>query len=184
MPSFNQTFLERGQDMVTLFNEQDANTDITGDWVKVRDYERVAVFLCKFGTEDVDDIGLQLLQGTDATGAGSKALTAIDRTWYKTGTLTSQTVWTAGTAITTTTDFVAFGSAVPTGATRVIADVNTDALILQVDFETTKLDADGGFDWFTVFIEGDNVNNAVLLTCFVVLMGCRYPQAIPLTSIA
>ena len=177
-------FFERGNDIITLFWEQDGNTDITGDWVKMTNYERAYVLLVKAGTEDVDDIGLQLLQGTDATGAGSKALSGITRTWYKTGTMTAQTVWTAGTAITTATDFVSFGSAVPTGATRVLADVNTSALQLLVEINADAFDVANSFDWFTAFIEGDNVNNAVLLTAQAILSNGLYPQNLPLSAIS
>ena len=186
MPIFNQPFLESGCDIIPLVNQADANTDITGDWVKLRDYTRVSVLLAKYGTEDVDDLGLQFLQGQDATGTGSKALSmpANTRVWYKTGVLTSQTVWTAATAFTAAVDGIAFGSSVPTGFTRVIADVNTDALLVMVDFETTQLDIDGAFDWFTVFIEGDSVNNACLMSLWAILMGGRFPQNVPLSAIS
>jgi len=185
MAEFNRTFFERGQDFVTLWNEQDANTDITGDWIKLRDYSRALVVMEKFGTEDVDDLGLQFLQATDAAGSGSKALSipSNGRYFTKTGTLTSATVWTAGT-LTALTDGLGFGSALPTGFVRVIADVNTAALLLAVDIESAWLDIDGGFDWFTGFIEGDNVNNACLISAFVILLGGRFPQAVPLSAIS
>ena len=186
MAEHNRSFFERGQDIIPLFNESDANTDITGDWVKLRDYTRVAVLLAKYGTEDVDDLGLQFLQATSATGTSSKALNfpANGRIAYKTGTLTSQTVWTQFTPSTSTIDGIAFGSSVPSGFTRVVADVNTSALLLLAEFQTTELDADGGFNWFTAFIEGDNVNNACLLSCWAILMGGRFPQATPLSAIS
>ena len=182
----NKGFFERGCDIIPLFNESDANTDITGDWVKLRDYGRVGVLLAKYGTEDVDDLGLQFLQATAAAGTGSKALNfpANGRIWYKTGTLTSQTVWVAVTASTSTIDGIAFGASVPTGFTRCVADVNTDALLLYAEFETTALDVDGGFDWFTAFIEGDNVNNTVLLSAWAILMDNRFPQNVPLSAIS
>ena len=181
---YNQSFFEAGNDIINLFHESDCNTDVTGDWVKLRDYQRAYVLLIKGGSEDVDDIGLQLLQGQDATGTGSKALSAIWRTWYKTGTITSQTAWTAGTAITTITDFVCFGSSVPTGATRVIADVNTNALQLLVEILPEHLDSNGSFDWFTAFIEGDNVNNSCLVSAYVILQNGKYRGALPLSSIS
>lgn len=183
--TYNQSFFEAGHDIITLAHEQDANTDITGDWVKLSDYEGPCyVLLHKAGTEDVDDLGLQLLQATDASGTSSKALSGIYRTWYKTGTMTSQTVWTAGTTITTATDFVAFGASVPTGATRVVADVNTSALMLLVEFMPHSLDSNGGFDWFTAFIEGDNVNNTVLVSLYAILTNGKYRGALPLSSIS
>lgn len=178
----NGSLFDRGFDMITLFAEQDANSDITGDWLKMVNYQRATVFVCKFGTEDVDDLGLQLLQATSNAGAGSKALTA-SRYWYKTGTLTSQATWTAGVH-STAADGLAFGASVPSGFTRTVADVNTDPLILATDFHASDLDADNGYKFFTVFVEGDNVNNAVLLTSFVILMDCRFPGAVPPSSLS
>src|SRR4051812_8007853 len=95
-PFFNGSFFEAGCDLIPLINGADINgTTTTGDWLKGRDYQRVGILLAKFGSEDVDDTGLQFLQGTSAAGAGSKALSlpANRPAWYKTGTLTSQTVW-------------------------------------------------------------------------------------------
>lgn len=186
MAEFNKSFFERGMDIIPLVNQGDADTDITGDWVKLRDYDRVGVLLAKYGTEDVDDLGLQLLQGTTAAGGDSKALAlpANSLVMTKTGTLTSQTVWTR-TLAAAAIDGMAFGSSVPTGFTRVIADVNTNALLLYAEFEVqAALDVDGGFDWFTVFVEGDNVNNACLLSVWAILMGGRFPQAVPLSAIS
>jgi hypothetical protein len=180
----NRSLFNDGLDIINLANQADANTDITGDWVKLRDYPRAYVLLSKFGSEDVDDLGLQLLQATDATGAGSKALSCITRTWYKTGTLTSQTVWVPGTAIATPTDFVCFGASVPTGATRVVADVNTSPLLLLVEILATDLDVANGFDWFTAFIEGDNVDNSCLITLQAILKDCKFMGALPPSAIS
>lgn len=185
MPSFNASFFERGQDLINLFHQADGDTDITGDWVKLRDYTRVGVLLIKGGSEDVDDLGLQLLQATDASGTSSKALSlpANSLVMTKTGTLTSATVWTR-TLTSAAIDGMAFGSSVPSGFTRVIADVNTNPLLLYAEFEVTALDIDSGFDWFTAFVEGDNVNNACLLSAWAVLMDGNYPQAVPLSAIS
>lgn len=181
----NCSFFESGHDIIPLCNQADADTDITGDWIKLRDYHRVGVLLAKYGTEDVDDLGLQLLQATDASGTSSKALSlpANSLVMTKTGTLTSQTVWTR-TQTTAAIDGMAFGSSVPTGFTRVIADVNTNALLLYAEFEATALDADNGFDWFTIFIEGDNVNNACLVSAWVILQEGKFKQAVPLSAIS
>ena len=181
----NLGLFERGCDIIPLANQADANTDITGDWVKLTNYNRIGILLAKYGSEDVDDLGLQFLQGTDATGAGSKALSlpANRPIWYKTGTLTSQNVWTA-TSLAAAADGLAFGSSVPTGFTRTVADVNTSALLLYTELLATDLDADNRFDWMTAFIEGDNVDNSCLVSIWAILMGGAYPQLTPLTAIA
>jgi Na+/H+ antiporter NhaD/arsenite permease-like protein len=85
---------------------------------------------------------------------------------------------------TTAADGLAFGASVPTGFTRTVADVNTAALLLAVDIMATDLDVDGGFDWFTVFIEGDNVNNACLISAWAILYSGRFHQNVPLSAIS
>lgn len=182
---FNRNFFERGQDIIPLINQGDIDTDITGDWVKVRDYNRVGFLMAKYGTEDVDDQGMQLLQATDASGTSSKALSVPigASLYYKTGTLTSQTVWTK-VSVTAAIDGMAFGSSVPTGFTRIVSDVNTNALLVYVEFETTNLDTNNSFDWVTCFFEGDNCNNACLVSVWAILGGGRYPQSVPLSAIS
>lgn len=182
---FNKGFFEGGFDIIPLFNQADANgAATTGDWVKLRDYDRVGFLLAKYGSEDVDDSSLQFLQGTTAAGGDSKALSlpANRPIWYKTGTLTSQTVWTK-TSVTSAVDGIAFGSSVPSGSTRVITDVNTSALLLYTELLATDLDADNGFDWVTAYL-GNNANNALLFSAWAILMGGRYRQAVPLSAIS
>jgi hypothetical protein len=184
VPVFNAAFLESGCDIIWLANQADANTDVTGDWIKLRDYTRVGILLSKLGTEDVDDLGLQFLQATTNAGTSKALVLPANRpVWYKTGTLTSQTVWTRATS-TTDTDGIAFGSSVPTGFTRFAADVNTSALLLYTELLASDLDVDGGYSWMTCFVEGDNVDNACLLSVQALLLGGRFPQAVPLSCIS
>lgn len=183
MPEFNASFFERGMDYINLVHESDADTDFDTDWFKMRDYERALIIIKKLGSEDVDTLGFQFVQGTDATGAGAKAL-SVSRYWRKQGTMTSQTVWTKG-ELTTADDIVGIGSAAPSGGTLVVAtDVNTDPVILAVEVMATDLDADNGFDWLAVRVEGDEVNNACKVSVDVILMGGRFPQAVPLSAIS
>lgn len=185
MSKFNMGLFEAGCDIIPLINQGDGNgAALTGDWVKLRDYARVGILLAKYGSEDVDDGSLQFLQGTDAAGGSSKALSlpANRPFWYKTGTLTSQTVWTKS-SITTAVDGLAFGSSVPSGSTRAIADVNTSALLLYTELLTTDLDVDNQFDWFTAYL-GNNANNAVLFSAWAILMCGQYPQQTPLSAIS
>ncbi len=185
MSEFNATLFERGMDAIPLFNQADGNgADITGDWVRLTNYDRVGILLAKYGSEDVDNCSLQFLQGTTAAGADSKALSlpAERPIFYKTGTLTSQTVWTK-TSLAAAADGLAFGSSVPSGHTRTVADVNTNALLLYTELLAADLDADNGFDWLTAFI-ANNSNNAVLFSAWAILMGGRFPQAVPLSAIS
>lgn len=185
MSLFNCGFFESGCDIIPLINQGDGNAAaLTGDWVKLANYARVGILLAKYGSEDVDDSSLQFLQGTTAAGGGSKALSlpANRPIWYKTGTLTSQTVWTK-TSVTAAVDGIAFGSSVPSGSTRVIADVNTSALLLYTELLATDLDVDAGFDWVTAYL-GNNANNALLFSAWAILQGGRFPQVVPLSAIS
>jgi hypothetical protein len=182
----NCGFFERGCDVINLLQQADANgATTTGDWVKLRDYARVGVLVVKGGSEDCDDTSIQFLQATDASGTSSKALSMPIGTSvkYKTGTITSQTVWTAVTPFTAAVDGIAVGSSVPSGSTRVIADLTTAAFHLYVEFQATELDADNGFDWFTIYL-GNNANNALLISAWAILMDGRYKQSVPLSSIS
>lgn len=185
MAEFNASFFERGQDVIQLFHQADANgAATTGDWVKMRDYDRVGILLVKGGSEDVDDSSLQFLQGKDASGTDSKALSlpANRPIFYKTGTITSQTVWTQ-TSVTSAVDGIAFGSSVPSGSTRVITDATTSVIHIYTELHAQDLDVDGGFDWVTAYL-GNNANNALLFSAWAFLMGGRFPQAVPLSAIS
>jgi hypothetical protein len=184
MAEFNRNFFERGMDIIPLINQGDADTDITGDWVKMRDYSRCLLLIAKYGTEDVDTLGFQVYQATSAAGGSAKAVSALFPYWYKQGTLTSQTVWTAG-RLTTADDILGVGSSAPSGGTLVVAtDTNTDAFLLAIDVQVTDLDMDNGFDWLTVQVEGDEVNNAVLISAWAILLGGHYAQNVPLSAIS
>jgi hypothetical protein len=182
MAEFNASFFERGMDIIPLINQGDANTDITSDWIKMRDYNRLLVVIAKYGSEDVDTLGFQFLQATSNGGTG-KGIN-VSRYWTKQGTLTSQTVWTAGT-LTTPDDIVGIGSAAPTGGTLIVGtDVNTSPCIVAVDIQASDFDADNGYDWFALQVEGDEVDNACLISAWAILMGGRFPQLVPLSAIS
>lgn len=181
---FNDTFFGRGCDIIPLVNQGDADTDITGDWVKLTNYARCLLLIAKYGSEDVDTFGVQVVQATDASGTSAKGVSALFPYWYKQGTLTSQTVWTAG-RLTSADDILGVGSAAPTGGTLVTAtDTNTSPFLLAIDVQATDLDADNGFDWLSVTLEGDESNNALLISAWAILYDGRFPQTTPLSAIS
>lgn len=180
---FNQTLFESGYDIHPLFFQQDGDTDITGDWISLRDYERVYVLLIKGGSEDVDTGSVAFLQATDNAASGAKAL-ACRRCWYKTGTMTGQGTWTPVTVGSgTPDDSLAFGSSATTGSTSVVSDVNTSPLYLLCELLAEDLDAANGFDHFTAFVEGDEVNNSCLYTALAILANGSFRGAIPLNPL-
>src|SRR5690349_8306693 len=128
MSHFNASFFEQGMDIINVINQGDADTDITGDWINLSKYSRVLWLISKFGSEDVDTLGFQIVQAT-SNGGTAKGVSGLYRYWYKQGTLTSATVWTAGT-LTSADDILGIGSAAPTGGSLVVAtDTNTDAIV-------------------------------------------------------
>lgn len=177
-------FFDAGFDVIPLINQGDADTDITGDYVSMRNYDTCTILVAKYGSEDVDTIGVQILQATDVSGTSEKAVSAKFPYRFKQGTLTSQTVWTAG-QLTTADDILGVGSAAPSGGTLVTTvDVNTDAFLLAIDVRAADLDASNGFDCLTVKIEGDEVNNALLMSAWAILGNSRYPQKVPISAIS
>lgn len=180
----NMNFFESGCDIIPLINQGDANTDVTGDWVRMTHYDRATILIAKYGTEDVDTLGFQIVQATDASAGGVKEVTALFPYWYKQGTLTSATVWTAG-RLTTADDILGVGSAAPTGGTLVVAtDTNTDAFLLAIDVQASDLDIANGFDWLTVRVEGDEVDNSCLISAWAILHGGRFKQLVPISAIS
>lgn len=183
MSHFNANFFEQGMDIINVVNQGDADTDITGDWVKVRDYDRVLWVISKFGTEDVDTLGFQIVQAT-ADGGSAKGVSGLYEFWYKQGTLSSQATWTYG-KLTSADDILGIGSAAPSGGSLVVAsDTNTSAIVLCIDMPVEFMDVAGGYDWATIQIEGDETNNAVLVTVQAILIGSRFAQRVPLSAIS
>lgn len=173
------TFFEAGCDIHPLVWQSDANSDVAMDWVSLKNYDRCLLLFTKLGSEDVDDLGIEVKQATDTAGTGSKAL-AVSKCWYKTGTMTAQGTWTeVNVGSGTADDFISFGASVPSGATRVVADVNTNALLLAIEVKADDLDVNGGFNSISATVEGDNVDNACLVSCIAVLHDGYLPRAIP-----
>lgn len=178
-----KNFFNLGCDIIPLVNQGDADTDITGDWVNMGLYDWCTLLIAKYGSEDVDTLGFQVYQATDNSGTSAKGVSSCFDYWYKQGTLTSQTVWTQG-KLSTADDILGVGSAAPTGGSLAVAtDTNTDAFLLAIAVHAQDLDVSNGFDWLTVNIEGDEVNNACLISAWAILGGARYTQKVPLSAI-
>lgn len=177
-------FFDSGFDIIPLINQGDADTDITGDWVKMSNYDTCTLLIAKYGTEDVDTLGFQVVQATSASGGSSKAVSAKFTYRYKQGTLTSAGTWTYG-QLSTADDILGVGSAAPTGGTLAVStDTNTDAFLLAIDVTADMLDVDNDFNWLTVQVEGDELNNACLISAWAILGNSRYPQRVPLSAIS
>lgn len=176
----NNTLFGLGVDIIPDAINTDANNTINGDWVSLRNYERGYVLLTKPAGTAGDDLKLTINQARDNAGTGSKVATgAIQRIWYKVGTMTSQNTWTAvdlGASPVSSLDFVSVNGvdiASDTSAAVVIVEVMADAL-----------DTNGGFCFVQASWDGAEIGNALLINSHWILIGNAYPRSVPLTALS
>lgn len=168
-------FFEAGYDLIPDLINQDANADLTGDRICVRNYERAYAVLMKPAGSAGDDLSLQLNQATAASSGSTKALT-FNRWWYKIGTMTSQDTWTAVEEATATADL---DLQTPTDY---LSDVSASVIVVEV--RADSLDLANGYSFVYWFNDGTDIGNALVLSLFWILKGNRYAQKIPLTALS
>ena len=176
----NKTFFEAGFDIIPDIVAGDANADLTGDWVNLKNYERAYLVIIKPAGTAGDDLAIHLQQATSAAGGSAKDLNWT-KLWYKKGSTNSfaaVATWTAVTLATAASDIDLDG--VETGDLA----LDTSGAVIVVEVLTESLDASGGFCFVNNILEGDDVGNALVLNQFWLLMGSRFPQSIPLTAIS
>lgn len=178
MPAANlQNLFEAGFDFVPDLINQDVNTDLTGDWISLRHYERAYLLLIKPSGTAGDDLAIRLQQATDNAAAGAKALT-FTKLWYKKGTMTAQGTWTAVELATASSDLDLDSVNGADLAT------DTSAAVILVEVRADSLDGANGFAFVNVLYEGDDISNALVINSHWLLMGNRFPQAIPISPLA
>lgn len=155
----------------------DANSDLDGDWVSLKNYDGCLVVVAKEAGTAGDDISIKLLQATDVSGTSSKALN-FNHLYHKVGTQTGVGVFTK-VALTSETNDLDTASV---NSTDLLAD--DVAALFVVDVRASDLDADNSFDCIQVSIEGDDLSNTCEVYCQYILYGARYPSSIPVTAIA
>jgi hypothetical protein len=175
MSVYNKDIFEAGFDFVPDALNQDANSDVTGDWINLENYDRAYLLMLKPAGTAGDDLSIALQQSTLATGGDAKALT-FSRWWYKKGTLSSQGTWTAVVESTATSDL---DLGTPTDYA-----MDTVAAVVLVEVRADSLDINGGFKFINAIWEGDDIGNALVINSHWILMGSRFPQAIPLSPLA
>lgn len=169
---------------------QDANSDITGDRIKLRDYAGV-LFLCykPAGTAG-DDIQLEAQQHTAATSGSSASLSFRNVAWNLGNTaITATQGWVFGhldtpaatwdTGVTSVTPYSsqdATNFPVGTAVTDLLGDTN--AAMFAIDVKSDELT--DGYDWFSINSEGDNVGNSLTTQGFYIPYGAKYGGHAPL----
>lgn len=176
----NQTFFEAGYDIIPDIVAGDANSDLTGDWISLRNYERAYLVIIKPAGSAGDDLAIHLQQATDAAGTSAKDLNWT-RLWYKKGSTNSFAAvptWTAITLATAASDVDLDGA-----ATGDLA-LDTSGAVIIVEVLAQSLDISGGFCFVNNIIEGDDVGNALVLNQFWLMANGKFKQAVPLTAIS
>jgi hypothetical protein len=173
----NTSLLESIQ-IVTAFAPSDINTDATGDWVSLKNYDGCLVCFHKAAGTAGDDPSILMEQATDVAGTGNKALN-FARIYAKVGAtaLTGVGTFTKYT-FTATNDL----DLVTVGGTDIAAD--TGEALIVVNIRASDLDVDGGFDCIRFSIEGDDIGNSTYAAGWYILYGASYPSASPLSAIA
>ncbi len=178
----NCTFFEAGFDIVPDIVAGDANSDLTGDWIAMRGYERAYLVIIKPAGTAGDDLSIHLQQATAAAGTSAKDLT-FTRLWYKKATaggnvFSATGTWTAVTLTTATADLDL--------ASVNSTDIETDeqGTVIMVEVMASSLDADNGFDFVNNIIEGDDIGNALIINQFWLMANGKYKQAVPLSALA
>lgn len=176
----NNTLFGLGVDIIPDAINTDANNTINGDWISLRNFERGYVLLTKPAGTAGDDLKLTINQARDNAGTGSKVATgAIQRIWYKVGTMTAQNTWTfvdLGANASASVDLVSVNGV------DIVSDTNPAVVLFEVMADA--LDTNGGFSFVQASWDGAEVAVALLINSHWVLVGNAYPRSVPLTSLS
>jgi len=167
--NMNADFGEQVQ-VVPGFGPVDMSTGANaGDWVSMKNYERVTVCFYKGAGTAGDDPTLLIQQATAVAGTGAKDLVAVDKVYVKQGTLANIGTFTITTQ-TAATDY--------TDATSAEA-----AALWMIDIQAEDLDVDNGFDCIQASVADVGVNaqlGAMWYNCW----GARFGSNALLSAIA
>lgn len=157
--------VENGQ-IVPVIVPADLATAQSGDWVSLENFgHATVVFLKGVGTAG-EDPTLTVLQAQDASGTGSKALN-FTKIYKKNG----------ATALNAVANFTEVANTDNTYGAADDAASAENQVLWALEIDANELDADNGFDHFTVNI-GDTGTNTQLGTVIAVLTEARYPDAV------
>lgn len=136
----------------------------TPDYVNLENYNKVAVVIAVDNGSTVTGSDITLLQATDASGTGAKAVAFADY-WANIDTAASDTLTlTTATSNTFTTDAT-----------------NAKNLLYVIEIDVDDLDTDNGFVWF----RAGTGNGANMVACVLYfLLGPRYQSPVAVTAIA
>lgn len=159
MIHLNQLLVETAQIVMAIVPVDSQSGANNGDWVSMKNYDRVTVVVIKAAGTAGDDPVITMKQATDVSGTGAKALN-FTRVDSKVGTQTGVGDFTTNTqaAGNTYTDTV---SAEAQG-------------IFTIEFQASDLDVANNFDCVQVSIPDTGSAGAQLLTAIYILRGARF----------
>jgi hypothetical protein len=166
--AFNVDLMEQIQIVSAWVPGTDINTDATGDWVSMKNFDGCLVVFHKAAGTAGDDPSIVLNQATDVSGTGSKALT-FNHIYHKIGATALSAIGTFTrvdlTTATADLDLVSVNSA------DLLADVGETIIVVNV--RASDLDVDNSFDCLQLTVEGDDVGNATLSAAYYILYNAR-----------
>jgi hypothetical protein len=167
--SFNTDLMESINIVSAFVAGSDANADLTGDWVSLKNYDGCLVYLKKPVGTAGDDLSIRLQQATDVAGTGAKALN-FNNLYHKIGATALTGVGTfTRIKLTTPTDDL---DLVSVNSVDLETDVNETQVVVNV--RASDLDVSGGFDCMNLIIEGDDIGNALIISADYILYGARF----------
>jgi hypothetical protein len=157
----------------------DINTDASGDYVSLKNYDGCLVVFHKAAGTAGDDPSIKLQQATAVAGTGAKALN-FNHIYHKIGATALSAIGTfTKVELTSETDDL---DLVSVNSTDLLTDVGETLIVVNV--RASDLDVDNGFDCINLEIEGDDLSNATLAAAYYILYNCRYPGPTPPSAIA
>lgn len=166
MVNFSLNLFENGIDFIPDAVNQDANSDVSGDWINMEGVERAYLVLIKPAGTAGDDLSIAMNQASDSSGTGSKALTnGFTRLWHKIGAPASTGQWTSVTLSTASSDL----DLVSVNSVDLATDTSVSVIVTEL-IPAQHMDTNGGFKFVQAFYEGDDIGNALIINSHWILM--------------
>lgn len=165
--------------IVSAFPPSDINSDATGDWVSLKNYDGCIVMFHKVAGTAGDDPSIRLQQATAVAGTGAKALN-FRHIYHKIGATALDAIGTfTRIDLTTATDDL---DLVSVNSVDLLTDVGET--IICVDVRASDLDVSGGFDCINLLIEGDDIAQSTYAAAYYILYNSRDSGPTPPSAIA
>ncbi len=163
--------LIEGVNFVPAFLPVDTDADQTGDYVSLKNYNKVGVLFIKAAGSATDDPTLTLYESTDVAGAGTvQALTAIDTHWIK-------------QAATNLTAVGTFTKTTQTLASTIVFNATSGEQAIVDYFEVDAAQLSDGFDCIRVDVANAASAGSQYATLMYIMLEPRYGEAAALSAI-